>query len=263
MPRRKAPTSAPILKDNQVKELLTILRDNNLPSTADFLTVLNQMSAMERQLDAAVKELAAVRQELKTVQEQNHPVKAVLLKTSNAMQSQVFNLREQLSNLKQTFIEGCKQAVADFKEKGVSTLDNTMRFFKIRPALETMKDNLDKWIQLSDKAIVKIEAISTEYHQAGKHLKNMGRAAMGKEAIEEVKQPGRLANAISAPFRMERSHFTSLKKQVEQAIGAVTRLEERTAEKKPSIRQAIENHHEKKNKEAPAMERPRSAHVER
>lgn len=42
------------MKDNQVKELLTILQDNNLPSTVNFLTVLNQMSAMERQLDAAL-----------------------------------------------------------------------------------------------------------------------------------------------------------------------------------------------------------------
>ncbi|SHH39177.1 DUF6674 family protein [Desulfosporosinus lacus] len=69
MARSKTAT-APIQENEHVKELLAILRENNAPSTQDFLAVLNQVGAMEKQLDAAVKELAAMRQELKTAQEQ-------------------------------------------------------------------------------------------------------------------------------------------------------------------------------------------------
>ena len=94
-------TAEPILENEHVKELLAILRENNSPSTKDFLSVLNQVGAMEKQLDAAVKELAAMRQELKTAQEQNHPVKAALQKAVIVMQGQVLDLRERLVNLKQ------------------------------------------------------------------------------------------------------------------------------------------------------------------
>lgn len=70
--------TAPIMENEHVKELLAILRENNAPSTQDFLAVLNQVGAMERQLDAAVKELAAMRRELNEAWEQAHPVKTAL-----------------------------------------------------------------------------------------------------------------------------------------------------------------------------------------
>ena len=259
-------TAEPILDNEYVKELLAILQKNNAPSTKDFLAVLHQVGAMEKQLDAAVKELSTMRQELKEAQEQNHPVKTALQKAVIVMQGQVLHLREQLAELKQNVVEGCKNAVADFKEKGISALDNVARFFKVRPILESMRNTLTKDIQSDDRAIAKIEAISTEYHQAGRHLKNMGRAMLGREAVQEAKQPGKLAGAISAPFRAERSCLAAMKQSVDKTIGAMARLEERAAEKKPSIRETIETHQkqvEQVKKDAPPAERPRPANAER
>lgn len=259
-------TAEPLLENEHVKELLAILRENNSPSTKDFLAVLNQVGAMEKQLDAAVKELAAMRQELKTAQEQNHPVKAALQKTVIVMQGQVLDLRDKLAELKQNVIDGCRNAVAAFKEKGISALDNVARFFKVRPILESMRDTLTKDIQVDDRAIAKIEAISTEYHQAGRHLKNMGRAMLGREALQEVKQPGKLAAVISAPFRAERSHFARMKGHVEKSLNALARLEERATEKKPSIRETLATHNEtieQAQKDAPTTERPRPVNAER
>ena len=259
-------TAEPILENEHVKELLAILREHNSPSTKDFLAVLNQVGAMEKQLDTAVKELAAMRQELKTAQEQNHPVKTALQKAVIVMQGQVLDLRERLAELKQIVIDGCKNAVATFKESGISALDNVTRFFKVRPILESMRDILTKDIQYDDKAIAKIEAISTEYHQAGRHLKNMGRAILGMEAAQEAKQPGKLAAVISAPFCAERSHFSSMKSHVEKSLNTLARLEERATEKKPSIREALATHNEKiaqEKKDAPTTQRPRPANAER
>ncbi len=259
-------TAEPILENEHVKELLAILRDNNFPSTKDFLSVLNQVGAMEKQLDAAVKELSTMRQELRTAQEQNHPVKTALQKAVIVMQGQVLDLRERLAELKQNIIDGCRNTVTAFKESGISALDNVSRFFKVRPTLEAMRDMLTKDIQYDDKAIAKIEAISTEYHQAGRHLKNMGRVMLGREAAQEVKRPGKLAAVISAPFHAERSHFSSIKSHVEKSLKTLARLEERAAEKKPSIREALATHNEKiaqAQKDTPTTERPRPVNAER
>lgn len=204
-----------------------------------------------------------MRQELKTAQEQNHPVKNALQKAVIAMQGQVLDLRDKLAELKLQVIDGCKNAVAAFKEQGVTALDNVARFFKIRPLLETMRGELDKSIQFDDKAIAKIEAISAEYHQAGRHLKNIGRAMLGKESIQEAKTTGRLAKTILAPYRAERSCLSSMKKSVETAIGSFARLEDRA---KPSIKKSIEKHSEQSaqdKKDASAPERPRPANAER
>lgn len=218
---------------------------------------------MEKQLDAAVTELAAMRQELKMAQEQNHPIKNTLQKTVIAMQGQVLDLRDRLAELKQHVIDGCKKAITDFREKGIAALDNMARFFKIRPALEAMRDQLDKSIAFDDKAIAKIEAVSAEYHQAGRHLKNIGRAMLGREAIQEAKPSGRLAKTILAPYRAERSCLSAMKKSVHSAIGSFARLEERA---KPSIKKDIQKHSKQAaqdKKDAPAPERPRPTNAER
>ena len=256
----------PIAENEDVKEFLAILQENNAPSAKDFLAVLGQIGTMEKQLEAAVKELSAMRRELKEAQEQNHPVKTALQKAVIVMQGQVLDLRDKLNELKQNVIDGCKNAVTAFKENGISALDNVARFFKVRPILEAMRNGLENNIRFDDKAIAKIEAISTEYHEAGRHLKNMGRAMLGKEATQEVKPQGKLAAVISAPFHAERSHFAAMKKSVENAIGSISRLEDRAAEKKPSIKEALAVHGEKvaqAKKDAPAADRPRPANAER
>jgi len=250
--------SPPIMENEHVKELLGIMEANNLSTMKDMLDILNQVGAMEKQLDAAVTELAAMRRELKTAQEQNHPVKTAMQKAVISMQGQVLDLRDKLAELKQNVIDGCKNAVAAFKEKGISALDNITRFFKIKPILENIRDSLNKNIRFDDKAIAKIEAVSAEYHEAGRHLKNMGRAFIGKEAVTEAKAPGKLAAAIAAPYRAERSCFVSMKRSAETAIRKIERLEEKAH--KPSIKQTMQTLNEQiaqAKKDAPAAERPR------
>ena len=255
--------TAPIISNKHVKELLAVLRENNSPQTQDFLAVLTQVGAMEKQLDAAVSELAAMRRELAEAQKQNHPVKTAMQKAVIVMQNQVLDLRDKLTELKGNAIDGCKNAVAAFKEKGINALDNVAHFFKVKPLLENMRDSLERYIRHDDKAIAKIEAISTEYHAAGQHMKNMGLTMLGKEAAQETKPPGKLAAVISFPFRQERRTLFSLKKIVDAAIGNLAHLEDRA---KPSIKKTIQAHNEKAaqtKKDVPEIDKPRPAVAER
>ena len=259
MGRPKKAAQSPLVMENEhVKELLSIMEANNVPSMKDLLAVLHHVGAMERQLDAAVNELQAMRRELAEAQAQNHPIKTALQNTIKALEKNIAVMRERLDELKANIIDGCKNAVAAFKEKGIAALDNIARFFKVKPVLESLRDNLDKSIKLDERAIAKIGAVSAEYHKAGRHLKNMGRAFIGKEAIAEAKAPGRLAAAIAAPYRAECACLTAARRHIKAAIGAVERLENR--ERKPPIMETINKLNEQiaqAKKDAPAVERPR------
>ena len=256
---RPKKAAEPLLENEHVKELLSIMEANNVPTMKDLLTVLNQVGAMEQQLENAVKELAAMRRDLAEAQAQNHPIKNALQNAVIIMQGQVLDLRDKLAELKQNIIDGCKNAVAAFKEKGLSALRNIADFFKIKPGLEALHENLNKSIKLDERAIAKIGAVSAEYHEAGRHLKNMGRALVGKEAIAAAKAPGRLAAAIAAPYRAERACLVVARRHVTAAIGAVARLEQ-TAERKPPIMETIQKLNDQiaqAKKDGPAVERPR------
>jgi len=255
---RPKKAAAPLLENEHVKELLSIMEANNVPTVKDLLDIIGQVGAMERQLDNAVNELAAMRRDLAEAQAQNHPVKTALQKAVIVMQAQVLDLRDKLAELKQNVIDGCKNAVAAFKEKGISALRNIADFFHLQPGLEALHENLNKSIKLDERAISKIEAVSAEYHEAGRHLKNMGRAFIGKEAVTEAKAPGRLAGAIAAPYRAERACLVAARRHVTAAIGAVARLENR--EHKPPVMETINKLNEQiaqAKKAAPVLVRPR------
>lgn len=253
MAKRKQ-TDTPILENEAVKELLALLKENQAQGGKELAAAIGQVAEMEKQLAGAVGELKTMREDL--AQMQNHPMKVALQKSIIALQDRILTLRDNLAELKVGVIEGCKQALAEFKVRGVAALDNAARFFHIKSGLETMRDNLGKSIGIDEKAISKIEAVSAEYHEAGRHLKNMGRALTGKEAVQEAKAAGKLAKTIEAPYKAELACLHAMKKSVEKAIDRVSRLEQ-AAEKKPSILKTMQEHKEKtapsQEKSAPAV----------
>jgi len=255
---RPKKAAGPLLENEYVKELLSIMETNNLSTMKDLLDIIGQVGAMEKQLNAAVNELQSMRRELAEAQVQNHPIKTALQNAVKTMEKNVAVMRERLDELKENIIDGCKNAVAAFKEKGLSALRNIAEFFHLRPGLEALRDNLSKSIKLDDAAMAKIEAVSAEYHEAGRHIKNIGRAIVGKEAIQEAKAPGKLAAAVAAPYRAERACLIAARRHINAAIGAVERLENR--ERKPPIMETINKLNEQiaqAKKDAPAVERPR------
>ena len=250
--RKEADT--PILENEAVKELLALLKENQAQGGKELAAAFGQVAEKAKQLAEAVGELKTMREDL--AQMQNHPLKAALQKSIITLQDRILALRDNLAELKAGVIEGCKKALADFKVRGVAALDNAARFFHIKSGLETMRDNLGQSIGIDQKAIAKIEAVSAEYHEAGRHLKNIGRTLTGKEAVQEAKPAGKLAKTIEAPYRAELACLHAMKKSVEKAIDRVSRLEQ-AAEKKPSILKTMQEHKEKaqppQEKAAPAV----------
>jgi len=257
-------TSKLIIQNEDLQEFFKLMRDSKSPAIDELIAVVRQFSAMEKYLEAATNELATMRLQLAEMEAKNHPVQTTLQNACITMQSEVLNLRDKLSGLKNDFVQGCKNAVESAKEKGISALDNVAKFFNIKPTLEYLRNSLDKTIQQDNKVIAKIETASTEYHEAGKHIKNMALAILGKEPTQEAKPIGKLAKALTAPYRANRKCFTAMKDCTEKAIGSLSKLEERA--EKPSITGTIQKYTaqiEQAKKEAPAPELPAPTHESR
>lgn len=246
----------PILENEAVKELLAVLRENQAPGGKELLEAIGHVAEMEKQLVGAVEELKAMRQELQGMKE--NPLKRALQNSVKALEANVAALRERLSELKGAVIEGSKKTLAAFKEHGISALAGAARFFHLKPAITALRGSMEAGIKTDEKALAKIQAVSTEYHEVGRHLKNLGRALMGKEAVQEAKEAGRLAKAVAAPYRAERACLLAARNSLDRAAASLEKLE-RAAEKKPSILEAVQTPPEQrqpqgKKKEAPARD---------
>lgn len=154
-----------------------------------------------------------MRQELQEMKQS--PLKAALQRSVQTLEAKVSQLRVQIDALKEIIIEGCKQALADFKQRGTAALDGVARFFHLREGLEGVKETIQAGIATDEKALAKIEAVSAEYHEAGRHLKYVGRALMGKRPYQR-QRPGQAGKTVAAPYRAERSSLLSMQKSVEK-----------------------------------------------
>jgi len=263
-------TDIPIMENEHVKEFLSILRDNGRDASG-LLDLLGHVTAMEKQLNTAVDELTSVRRELSTMREErDHPVRTALEKASRSLETTITETRSRLTEIKTKIIEGCKNAVTAFKEKGAAALNGIAKFFRIKPLFTVMRNGLQNDIKRDQAIIAKIEAISTNYHTAGMHLRNVGRALRGKEALTTIKPNGKLAKLVTAPFKVEMKCLRNALADCEKAIVALDRLDKavpqktaaaENAERKPSVKATMKKY--QKQIEAERSEAPVAAKTKR
>ena len=232
----KPKATPPLEKNPYVKELLDVLKKHNPPGAEDLKAMLGNAVKIEQQLAEALVELAAMRRELAAIREDNHPMRKVLQNAIAAIQEQIRALREQLETLKASIIEGCKNALAAFKERGTAALNNIARFFKVRPALENMAARLETAEQKNADRIATIAAISAEYHKAGQNLRNIGRVIAGRDPLPDPKPVGKVAKAIQAPYKAACACIAAIWYQVQGALENLAKLE-KAAEKPPPIKE--------------------------
>lgn len=242
------------LYDNvYIKEVFGILKDNGKDTTG-LTALINHITNMENIVKIAESRIAQIESQLSKINEiQNHPIRNVLQGTKNALERKVAGIKEQLAELKIKIINGCKNAITAFKDKGADALDKLASFFKIKNGLQSISKDIDDCIKLDNKAIAKIETFSKEYHETGRHLHNLVRTITGKPLIDTAKESGKLAKTISAPYKADRAIQLKMKAVVTSMIKGLEHLEQRaaakretksaekttTTEKKPSLEEKL------------------------
>ena len=157
-----------LMNNPDIQELIEILRKNNLKQQNGELTsLINCVSSMENQLKTALGELDAVQKQLAELKDKQNPLRTACIKTINNLRIAINNIQKKLTEIKNAIVEGAKNAVAAFKEKGLSALNSIMKFFKVKDGLAAIGENADKAIKSANNSISKIDKISSEIHAAG------------------------------------------------------------------------------------------------
>jgi len=233
MPKTK---ETPLMNNADVKELLSILRDNGR-DTKSLLDMLSSVASMEQQLKAATDGLAVMQNELATMRdERNHPVRTLLQNTTRTLSKLITGIRNRVKAIKNKIIGGCKNAVDAFKATGVTALNNLAEYFDVKSSLLAERESINFCIDKAQASIEKIEKVSEEYHSAGRHIRNIGRAIQGKEPITEIKPNGKLAALIQAPYRSEIKSLNFSLRGVNRTLAALDRLEKAAVKNKEQDR---------------------------
>lgn len=247
-------------KTPSFQEFLKLLNENGRAAQGQDLSLMAwYLDGMERQFDAVLQELQAVKAELAQVTEQQSPSKPLFASMLEALEAKVEQAREQLADFRDKIMECVKDGLDRFKDAGVSALDSTVAAMKVKNGLEHLQDGLQSALSGMKEALEKAEDMGHELRSAGGHLKNVGRAMTGKETqVVDGGQEGRFQSAVLAPMRGVQKLLSSINNNTLAAIGVVEDFEQsadmardRRAEravqkpgkrlaKKPSIQQDLE-----------------------
>ena len=253
----------PVTEENQhVSELIEQLNKGKKSKEAKVIAdVFGCICGMEHDLKTAIAELNTLRSELSIMrEEQKHPIKTMLHRAADSLMSKIKSAYKQILSLKDKFINECKQAVDDIKDKGIVTANNIAGVLDIRGDLEISKTRINELITYNEKKIANIDIAAAEYHTAGRAIKNIGRSLVGKELITDIKPNGKLAKLLQSPFRLEIKNLKRSLVRTDKALERLGKLEkaaEISAERgRASVIDEMQ-HHKKAVRTNPAITAPK------
>lgn len=244
----------------EIRELFEVLEGNGLKKERQEVeTLVNYLEGMESQFGQMIEELKEVRGQLEKIQDKG--IKATAARLLDSAESKVQEIGGQIDLVKTNLVRSAKNAVHDFKEKGVDALRKAVSAMKIPNALSLLREGLHSGMESMERNAAKIGIVGGELNKAAQHTKNAGRALLGrrtKEPAEQKGDKGVLAKIQKAFLSFGRS-FSAMEKAAEDAQ---KRMEQfcRGGEKKPSVKaelRQIKSGRNESQKIQPAREQAR------
>lgn len=239
----------PLAEENKhIRNLAQMLNKRGRGRDAKGLVeVFNCICGMESDLKKAIDEVTALRNELSVIkEEQKHPIKTMLHKAADSLLSKLKTAYKQVLSMKEKFIDGCRQAVEDIKDKGITAANGVVCALNIKGDLESTRERINELIAYNEKKVAGIEAAAAQYHTAGRAIKNIGRALVGKETVPDIKPNGKLAKLLQAPFRSEIRSLKRSLSRTNKALAQIEKLEKaaelRAEREKPSVLDEMTQH---------------------
>ncbi len=183
----------------EIRELFQVLEGNGLKKERQEVeTLVDYLEGMESQFGRVIEELKEVRGQLEQIQDKG--IKATAARLLDSAEGKAQEIGGQIALVKTNLVRSAKNAVQEFKEKGVDALRRAVSAMKIPTVLSLLKEGLHGCMESMNKNAAKIVIVGGELGRAAQHTKNAGRALIGRrikdgktasQKIQPVKEQAR------------------------------------------------------------------------
>lgn len=223
----------------QIIELLSILEQNGLRKEKDEVqSLVIYIGDMEDKLAQMMGELREMRGEVKQIHDSGLHAKCTRLLDS--VQSKIEQTKETVQTVKQNFVRAAGNAVRVFKEKGRTALLQAVNAMKIPAVLVHLKNGSHIAAQSMQEAAGKVDATREQLHEVGSHLKNAGRALLGRPAkqLEKLEADKGVLAKLRNFFEGTQKAFFRMEKGAD-SLSEKLRNDKAPEEKKPSVKSEL------------------------
>lgn len=244
-----------LMDQENMKKFLQLLEENGMHDGKLSVQLLaGYVDQIESQFTTVLDELKNVRQELSMIQDKT--LRATASRAVDKVVNKVEEAKGQLLKLKKRIMKTVDKAVSDFKEHGKSALVSAMKSLNVKGLMENIKDGLHQAVQSTDHGINHLTKLGDNIHVSNMHLKNAGRAFVGKEANDMIPrdtEKGLLVKIQNGLFATMCA-LTTMAKKTDNTISTIQDFEQKYESKKSikaelkDIKEKQHNHHSSENK---------------
>lgn len=235
----------------EIKELLKVLEENGLlKEQTDVKTLVSYIEDMETKLFEMSTELKEMHGEVGKIRDSTLRARCTQLIT--AASEKIQQASQMVVSCKDNLIKSAKNALQAFKEKGKDALITAVNAMKIPSALDMLKNGFHRAAESLGKSVSNLETVRNELHDVGTHLKNAGRALIGKpiKENEELKADKGILAKLQIFLQKTAEKFTGMEHSAEEASKSLREsFEERKSVKSDLKRLKAES----KAKDAPKI----------
>jgi exonuclease VII small subunit len=246
MPETATAAAIPISENEAVKNILTLLQDRGAErEKQDIESLVKHMESMETQFGKVLSELENVQAQLKTLQDKG--LRASMTRLHDSVCVKVNEAKAQFAAVKNSVFKSFSDAAGAVKKKGVSALNKTVNFLKIRSALTLLKNKLDQSVESLHNGVGQIQKAKTELHTAKEHAANAARLFVGKKAKETTRANSDrgILSAIQRAMLKTGSMLAGMSKAADAAVGKLEQLDSKN--EKPSVSNNLKTIRHKQN----------------
>lgn len=170
----------------QILDLYEALEQSGLHKEKEEVqSLVGYIESMEYNLSVMMSEIQEMHSEVNRLQNKGVRVKCAQIVTK--AEDKIRQAKTMVLITKVKMIQSAENAVKSFKEKGKSALVQAVAAMRIPAVLSAMKNGLSYVTESMRQSAGRIDSIRAELHEVGGHMKNAGRALLGKPARQPQK----------------------------------------------------------------------------
>ncbi len=233
----------------QILDLYEVLEKTGLhKQKEDVQSLVGYVESMEYNLSVMMNEIQEMHAEVKRLHDRG--IRNQCGKIISKAEDKIHQAKTMVSVIKVRLIDAAGNAVKTCKEKGKSALIRAVEAMRVSTALSKIKSGFSHISQSMRQSAGQIDVIRGELHEVGGHMKNAGRALLGRSA----KQAGNLEadKGMLAKLRdfLEScgDTFSKMERSADRLIDKIQQNEKQAKQKqsvKSDLRQLKTQRHEK------------------
>lgn len=170
----------------QILDLYEALEQSGLHKEKEEVqSLVGYIENMEYNLSVMMSEIQEMHNQVDRLQ--NKGVRAKCVQIVKTAEDKIGQAKTMVSIAKVKMIQSAGNAVKSFKEKGKSALVQSVEAMHIPAAFSAIKNGFSSAAESMRQSAGRLDSIRDELHEVGGHMKNAGRALLGKPARQPQK----------------------------------------------------------------------------